>query len=517
MSFLQHHFAIIQSKFKSTGSHSSTSLSAEKEVYNTTKQDHGKESALLQRLGIWQKKISRFFERVQSIGVTASMDDSAKRKLQIFNLLNFLNLIAGVIVPVTGLLQDRNLPAAAWLAAFAPPMISVLVLTLNWYKKHEAGMIAYFILYPVITSVVYLNGINLGVDLFFILYGILAVFFISRISDMLFSIGLSMISYFMLAVVLKNYIYKLETANFGLYLFNQALAILLIFYGLFLIKRENAGYERLLLNKNDELGNTNNEIKNQKAEIVQKAALLEEQAKKLEELNSLKNKLFSVVSHDLKAPMYALRNLFQNVQQHNLPGEEIKTMLPEVINDLNYTTGLMENLLQWAKSQMQLNTVYPQRFDITKAFNEVMQPLRLPAKEKEIDIQFDSEKPLNVYADKDMINLVVRNLVSNAIKFTPANGKILITVKDNKNHVRVSVKDTGVGISAENQKRLFKEFYSSNGTSNESGTGLGLMLCKEFLAKNGGNIELQSAEGEGSTFSFTLPTADVKEKALSIY
>jgi two-component system, sensor histidine kinase and response regulator len=517
MNFIQHHFAVIQNKFKSQGSHNNTALAPDRGAYDKVAERDGNQGAILQRLALWQKDISRFLARVQSIGVAASMQDHAKRKLRIFNLLNFLNLIAGVIVPVTGLLQDRNLPAAAWAAAFAPPLISVLVLTLNWYKKHEAGMIAYFILYPVITSVVYLNGINLGVDLFFILYGILAVFFLSRISDMLFSIGLSMISYFMLAVVLKNYIYKLETANFGLYLFNQALAILLIFYGLFLIKRENAGYERLLLNKNDELGHTNNEIQSQKAEIVQKATLLEDQAKKLEELNSLKNKLFSVVSHDLKAPMYALRNLFQNVQDHNLPGEEIKTMLPEVINDLNYTTGLMENLLQWAKSQMQLSSLYPQRFDITRAFNEVMQPLRLPAKEKEIDIQFKFDKPLYVYADKDMINLVVRNLVSNAIKFTPVNGKIFITVKDNKNHVRVSVRDTGVGISAENQKRLFKEFYSSNGTFNESGTGLGLMLCKEFLGKNGGNIELESKEGEGSTFSFTLPTADVKEKILSIY
>ncbi|MBS1576066.1 MAG: HAMP domain-containing histidine kinase [Bacteroidetes bacterium] len=433
------------------------------------------------------------------------MTDYDRRKLEIFNLLNFLNLVAGVIVPVTGLIQDRNLPVTAWIAAFAPPMISVIVLVLNYFKKHEAGMIAYFVLYPVITSVVYLNGINLGVDLFFILYGILAVFFISRISDMLFSIGLSMVSYFMLSVVLKNYVYKLETANFGLYLFNQGLAILLIFYGLFLIKKENTDYEKQLLNTNNELGNINSEIQEQKAVIAEKALLLEQQTKKLEELNSLKNKLFSVISHDLKAPMYALRNLFQNVQQHNLPGEEIKEMLPEVVNDLNYTTGLMENLLQWAKSQMQVNTVFPQRFDIAETFNDVMHALRLSAKAKSIDVENNFSKPVYVYADKDMINLVLRNLISNAIKFTPEEGRIFISATERKGAVEIEVKDTGIGISKENLEKLFREFYTSNGTSNESGTGLGLMLCKEFLAKNEGTIVVKSEEGKGSVFTFTLP------------
>lgn len=469
---------------------------------------HGKNFPFSHQFVLLKNKIVHFLGIVRSFGISFSMTDYDRRKLEIFNLLNFLNLLAGVIVPITGLIQDRNLPVSAWIAAFAPPMISVIVLVLNYFKKHEAGMIAYFVLYPVTTSVVYLNGINLGVDLFFILYGILAVFFISRISDMLFSIGLSMISYFMLSVVLKNYVYKLETANFGLYLFNQGLAILLIFYGLFLIKKENTNYEKLLLNKNDELGHINTEIQEQKAEIADKALLLEQQTKKLEELNSLKNKLFSVISHDLKAPMYALRNLFQNVQQHNLPGEEIKEMLPEVVNDLNYTTGLMENLLQWAKSQMQANTMFLQRFDIAETFNEVMHALRLSAKAKNINVGNNFSKPIYVYADRDMINLVLRNLISNAIKFTPEKGKIMISAIEQKNTVELSVKDTGIGISKENLEKLFKEFYTSNGTSNETGTGLGLMLCKEFLIKNNGSITVKSEEGKGSTFAISLPVAE---------
>lgn len=472
---------------------------------------NGKLFAISEKAKLLHKKLVQFLSIVQSIGITPSMVDFDRRKLQIFNLLNFLNLIAGIIVPITGLIQDRNLPVSAWIMAFLPPMISVIVLVLNVYKRHEAGMIAYFVLYPVVTSVVYINGINLGVDLFFILYGILAVFFISRISDMLFSIGLSMVSYFMLSVVLKSYIYKLETANFGLYLFNQGLAILLIFYGLFLIKKENTDYEKKLLNTNNELGNINSEIKEQQGVIAEKALLLEQQTRKLEELNSLKNKLFSVISHDLKAPMYALRNLFQNVQQLDVPGDEIKAMLPEIVNDLNYTTGLMENLLQWAKSQMQANTIFPQRFDIAETFDEVIHALRLSAKAKRLDIKNNLTKAAFVYADKDMINLVLRNLISNAIKFTPEKGQIFIRVTEHDTYTEISVEDTGIGISKETLDKLFKEFYSSNGTSNETGTGLGLMLCKEFLAKNNGTISVKSAKGKGSTFTFTLPVAEAEK------
>jgi signal transduction histidine kinase len=322
---------------------------------------------------------------------------------------------------------------------------------------------------------------------------------------MLFSIGLSMISYFMLSVVLKHYNYKLESVNFGLYLFNQGLAICFIFYGLFLVKKENTGYETLLLNKNKELQEINALIEKQKAETAQKAQLLEQQTLQLKELNTLKNKLFSVVSHDMKAPMYALRNLFQNVQQLDLPGEEIKEMLPEVVNDLNYTTDLMENLLQWAKTQMQASTVHAQEFDIAETIKDVLRPLGLSAKAKQIQVVHQLTKAIYVYADRDMINLVLRNLISNAIKFTPASGSIFIHVQTHSDHVEVFIKDTGIGIDSEEAGHLFNNFYTNTGTANESGTGLGLILCKEFLAKNGGSINVQSEKGKGSTFSFTLP------------
>ncbi|HKP31084.1 MAG TPA: HAMP domain-containing sensor histidine kinase, partial [Chitinophagaceae bacterium] len=326
-----------------------------------------------------------------------------------------------------------------------------------------------------------------------------------RLSHMFFSIAFSMVSYFMLAVVLKNYQYQLEKANYTFYLFNQALAIIFIFYGLFIIKRENTGYQFSILAKNRELHRINLEIEKQKGVIADKAALLEEQTIQLAELNSLKNKLFSVISHDLKTPMYALRNLFQNMRDHDLPPQEIKDLLPDVVNELNYTTGLMENLLQWARSQMQSNSVHPQELDIQKLSTEVSQLLKIQADAKQIHINLKVNKQIVAFADKDMINLVLRNLVANAIKFTPENGEIRIQAKKTEANIEVSVIDNGVGISKENIQKLFNEYYTSKGTANESGTGLGLMLCKEFLTRNGGQMKIESEEGKGSVFSFTLP------------
>ncbi|MDP9230611.1 MAG: HAMP domain-containing histidine kinase [Bacteroidota bacterium] len=459
--------------------------------------------------GIFWQEITWLLNTIKSIGFTQGMEEYEKRKLGIFNQLNFLQLITGIIVPLVSLFNDEKLSSLACFLATLPAFISLLVLSLNYYRKFDAAMISYFILYPVITSIIYLGGMNLGVELFFILYGILSVFFLQELSQMLFSVSLSMVSYFVLSVVWKHYQYQLATAHLGFYLFNQALAIIFIFYGLYLIKKENTGYQFNILAKSRILHKKNLEIQQQKKEIVEKARLLEKQTTELTELNSLKNKLFSVIAHDLKTPMYALRNLFSDMKQQDLPGEEIKTMIPDVLNDLNYTTGLMENLLQWAKSQMQISSIKPQLLEISKMTEDVLQLLRLQANAKNIYMESKVNSPVYVMADRDMINLVLRNLLSNAIKFTNQQGYIEIGIKKMSAFVEVYVHDNGTGMSAETLRKIEKkDYFTTNGTESESGTGLGLMLCREFVIKNGGQMNIRSKVGEGSIFSFTLPRAN---------
>lgn len=446
--------------------------------------------------------------RVKSIGLSADLEEYDQRKLGIFNLLNFFQLITGLLVPLIGFFTTRQVPVNTWMIACLPALVSVLVIYLNRLRQYEVALYAYFILYPFITCVVYMSGLEAGTSLSFILYGVLSVFFLRDLGNIVFSLCFSMVSYFLLSVVLKHHRFDLEVFNNGVYLLNHGLALGFIFYGLFLIKQENASYYRKLLAKNQVLHERKEQIQKQANALRENATLLKNQAAELTELNTLKNKLFSIISHDLKAPMYALRNLFREVYQSKMSAAELKNTVPDILNDLNYTVGLMDNLLQWAKAQMQADTVVTQEIDVKKSIGEVKQLLQLQAKAKQITIVEDCEESEYALMDKDMLNLVMRNLLSNAIKFTPEKGRVIMGVIPHDAFVEVYVKDSGAGISEEALKKINKnDFYTTKGTASESGTGLGLMLCKEFLARNGGQLHIESKVGLGSVFSFTIPRA----------
>ncbi len=453
------------------------------------------------RMEALSQRSQHFLEEIKSLGLTKTMDELEKGKLSVFNQLNFFQFITGLLVPLVCLLQTHPFSLGSFIVACLPALVNLAALYLNFSILSEAGMFAYFIFYPLIASVVYLNGMNLGVELFFILNGILAVFFLPQISQMLFSVGLSMISYFMLVVINSHYSFQLQTQNFYLYLFNQVIAIVFIFYGLFLIKKENTVYQIGILASNRALQENNTKIERQKREIEEKAA-------ELEELNLLKNKLLSVISHDMKTPMYALRNLFGSMQQPDFTGDEIKAMIPDVVTELNYTTGLIENLLQWVKSQMNSGGINTGLLDMNALADEVINGQHLQAQSKHLQIEKEISGSAYVMGDRDMLTLVLRNLLSNAIKFTPDNGRIRIYAIAEGTDCRIGVSDNGIGMDATTIERVNEQnYFSTNGTAQENGTGLGLMLCKDFLRKNGGTLNIASEPGKGSTFSFSLPVA----------
>jgi signal transduction histidine kinase len=439
------------------------------------------------------------------------MDDYEQRKLRIFNQINFFQLLAGLFIPILGMALPGKIPTVAWLITCWPAGVSAIVLALNYFRRYDASLYTYFIFYPLCTCFVYLNGMNPGIELYFLLFVVLSVFFLRDFGFMLLAIGFSMISFFILAVVLDRFTYEVEKENKIVYLLTKAVSLAFIFYGLFLVKKENAIYQFNILKKQKKLSERNAKIEKQKEEISEKARLLQQQKEELAELNTFKNKLFSIISHDLKSPMYALRNLFQNMHQYNLPAEEVKEMVPDVLKDLNYTTSLMENLLQWAKSQMQADVIHPTNVNISHLVADVASLLRLQLEAKNINTRVLIKDDVFVYADKDMIQLVLRNLLSNAIKFTPEKGHIEIGFNTFDSFVEVYVHDSGVGITEDGLEKIRKQiFYTTTGTSSETGTGLGLMLCNEFLTKNGSQLQIESKPGQGSLFSFTLPLFDAR-------
>lgn len=452
-----------------------------------------------------KKNYFKLIKDIKSFGYTDSLDEYDLVKLSIFNQINFFQFLAGSLILLTCFFNQRFPLWSCYIAAL-PASVSVLVLYLNKIYKHQAALVTYFVLHPLIASLIFMNSMSLGLDLYFILYGILAVFFLKEIGFMIFSISFSMMNFFILSVVLKQFIYELENINNFLYLVNQGIAIVFIFWGLYLIKNENTIYQLKIVRKSSDLQKKNVQIQVQADKIQEDAILLKKQTKELTELNAVKNKLFGILSHDLKGPMYALRDVFSSVHQKKMTAAQLKSLMPEVVNDLNYTVSLMDNLLQWVKTQMQSEVVYSQKVDIGQLLEETIQVVRLQADRKQITIEMHASGSIYGIMDKEMIRLVLRNLLSNAIKFTPENGTISAGINANDFSVEVFIQDSGSGISPEALSKINgNSFYTTRGTANESGTGLGLMLCKEYLHRNKSQLIIESEVGKGSIFSFALP------------
>lgn len=223
-----------------------------------------------------------------------------------------------------------------------------------------------------------------------------------------------------------------------------------------------------------------------------------------------RDKLYSVIAHDLRSPMGSIKMVL-NMLILNLPSDTIGPEMYELLTMANQTTedvfSLLDNLLKWTKSQIgKLKVVY-QDIDMVEVTEGVIEIFSMVAELKKISIRLKTPSKLEVYADIDMIKTVIRNLLSNAIKFSNEETEILVTVQEQEGMAVVSVKDSGCGIDEENQKKLLHTdtHFSTFGTNNEEGSGLGLLLCQDFVIKNGGRLWFTSAKGEGSTFSFSIP------------
>lgn len=232
----------------------------------------------------------------------------------------------------------------------------------------------------------------------------------------------------------------------------------------------------------------------------------------LKELNASKDKFFSIIAHDLKVPISGFLNLTEMLLKDfgELTLSEIQKMSQALNISASHLYKLLENLLEWSSSQTSRIRCKPEMLDVYElAMNNIFL-IQDVAKEKNITIQTELKRNTFAFFDYDMINTVLRNLMSNAVKFTYPGGYINIDCIENDNHIELFIKDNGVGIDQKIQDELFKIDYHnvSLGTKQERGTGLGLILCNEFIRKHGGKIKVESAPGKGSVFSFTLPKND---------
>ncbi len=257
--------------------------------------------------------------------------------------------------------------------------------------------------------------------------------------------------------------------------------------------------EKTILLQNDELRELNVNLE-KKVEL---------RTQELKELNATKDKFFSIIAHDLKNPFNTLMG-FAELMLENLKDysqEKLKEFIGILYETSKQSYALLENLLEWSRSQTGRIQMNPESIDLHDLTEENITLLSNLAAKKKINLVNDIKPVSLVKADANMVRTVIRNLISNAIKYTHEGGSIKVYATLKNNLYELSVSDTGIGIKPENIEKLFRiDFnFSTHGTADETGTGLGLILCKEFITKNSGEIWVESEFGKGSTFRFTLP------------
>lgn len=283
-------------------------------------------------------------------------------------------------------------------------------------------------------------------------------------------------------------------------LISLTLLLLAIFFGTSLILT-------IIRKKNKQLAEKN-------AELFEINKKLKESEKNLSELNATKDKLFSIIAHDLKNPFNALIG-FSDILERNfnhLTDNEKKEYISVISESAQNLYKLLDNLLQWTRAQTGSINYIPEKFKLEPLIKQEVLNLNANAEKKRINVSVNASTSISVYADKNSIATVIRNLLSNAIKFTDIGGTIEIIASESKDYPKtaeVVVKDSGVGIDQDALERIFliDGSYSTKGTANETGTGLGLLLCHEFVTKNNGKIWVNSSKGSGSEFHFTIPLA----------
>jgi signal transduction histidine kinase len=247
--------------------------------------------------------------------------------------------------------------------------------------------------------------------------------------------------------------------------------------------------------------------------LAERTAQIEQSRQELAMLNEKKDLIFSILSHDLRSPLTTLKGflslLIDNV--HEFSASDIKKHAEQMRGAVSNSLDLIDNTLFWSLSQMGSIQWKPEKIQVSKLIDRVKNLYLLTADKKKIQVEILSDTSIYVFADENMVFITLRNLFSNALKFTPEGGSISLRSWVEKDRVFLEVADSGIGMSAEYVRNLKarKQPELKKGTANEKGTGLGLLLCQQFLAANNGELQIISIEGKGSNFTMVLPVAEL--------
>jgi len=303
----------------------------------------------------------------------------------------------------------------------------------------------------------------------------------------------------------KTLVFKILAAIF------VAILILLIYYIRFRqIINRNKHLNELVIERTKEINEKNTILQEQTEELKSQRDELKSQRDELDVTNSVKDKLFSIISHDLRSPFNTLKGFIEliKLKYDGYSDQEIKEMIDIISDSADNVYNLLDNLLSWSRSQRGTLKLHPQMTNLVDLINNKIELLNFQAVNKKILIEFGcGTEGILLEVDPDLMNVVIQNLLTNAIKFTPTGGKIEVNCKIENNHIMAYVRDNGIGISEEDAEKLFNPnvHFSTSGTENEKGIGLGMLICKDFIEIHHGEIWVESELGKGSTFFIKIP------------
>ncbi|MGE5352649.1 MAG: ATP-binding protein [Acidobacteriota bacterium] len=280
---------------------------------------------------------------------------------------------------------------------------------------------------------------------------------------------------------------------------------------------ERKNSEQALKTYAEALEESKNRLQSLTAELLIKNNELKKSEAALRDLNVSKDKFFSILAHDMRSPFAGLLGIAEYMAdcQDMIPKDEMKELSEAVYASAKKVYGLLNNLLEWSRLQMGKIEYIPSETNLREITDEILDLQHSNAESKDILMKNEINSCINIYADQNMVATILRNLVSNAIKFTGMKGEITLSAVEKDSSAEISVRDTGIGMSEAELNKIFRIDlkHTTKGTAGEEGTGLGLVLCKELVEKNHGNIRVESQVGRGTEFIFTLPLAQITDSA----
>lgn len=453
--------------------------------------------------------VKRIYTKISTIGYSTELHGYGKNRVLVFNQLNFAALFFSLIRLIYIVIYVPE--QYSWVTFFVNTSLSLVFLLLMWfmYKRYFklATIFSFAVVPPLIALITWISREE-GMAMFVIIYMMFCFFFLHKIKNSLIAFVYCFIVFLIIHFKLEKDIGMVDygTPNFTLTVFNYVIAFVMFFSTLSLIKYQVWMYEKSIKNKTKDLEERNIEIEVKNDTLKMQSYNLEEKTKQLTTLNRVKTKLFSVISHDLRTSIYSFKNIMDTHKAGYITNEELLDELPNLSNEIDICTEVMDNLLNWGKDQFKERKIIPEGLNVHELVNTAFKLINARCVKKQI--LFNNVVPHNVFihADRQMMQVVIRNLISNAVKFTPIGGSITVSTIITTDNLKILVKDTGIGMSNDDiNKFLQNKLFSNEGTSNEIGTGLGLIICKDFIYENNGLLEVETNKDKGSTFIITMP------------